>query len=526
MGEGAKAEGWRPRRSAGPLAAGRGYRLTRGVNSALFTLFVVGALVLVNVLAARHPLRADFSPDRRFQLSRQTREVLGRLEGPVDLYAFLVGGGGENEQIRDLLREYRLASRQVRVHIVDPEQQPSLAREMEVRSAGTVVVQMGSSRRAIEPFNLFAPGPTGVQFRGEQAVTRAIMELVGYGQAVIYFLEGHGEGSPEDEFSALRSYLEGEGFTVKTVNLALANRVPEDARVVVLGGPRADLAPKEREMLVAFVEGGGRLAVWIDPLPRRTLPEVEALLSTLGVRAEPGVVVDPGRALFGDALSPVPDMRWHEITRPLIQANSGVVLPGARPVKAASPADGRVPPGEGQAAGGRGPGGMRAVPLLVSTDRAWAELNPVGQQWRRDPEDVPGPLELAVAVERDEVPPQPVASGSAGGPQAGGEVRGTAGEEAEGPDKTAVPVAVVVGNSAFARNASLAFQGNRDLAANMLTWLAGQSQLVTIRPKSAPLARVLLTGREATAIFYGTTVGIPALILVAGVAVWWRRRSL
>ena len=494
--------------------AGTRLRLVRGANAALFTLFVVGIVVLANVVLARHPLRLDLSPDRRFQLAPQSRQALQRLPQPVTLYAFAFEGTEEGERLGDLLREYRLASDRVRIRMVDPEKEPTLAQKYGVQTAGTVVVEMGSQYRKIESFNLFTTSPYGeTEFRGEQAITRALLELSGLGRSVVYFVEGHGEGSPYDDYSQLRTYLEGEGFTVKSLNLALANGVPDDARVVVVAGPRTDLAPREREMLEAFVhQRGGRLALWLDPLPGRSLPELGQLLESLGVELVPGVVVDPGRALFGDALSPVPELRWHDVTGPLIQANEGVVLPGAQALRARQ--------------------GARATAIMVTTDRAWAERDTTGQRWQRGPEDTAGPLDLALAIDREE--PVAPASSQPSGQTAG---QGGAGEapqtqtgpsgSGEAPSETArVPVAVVVGNSTFARNPSFAFQGNRDFAANLITWLAGQTELVTIRPATTPVPTVILTARQAAAVFYGTTLGMPLAVLAAGVLVWWRRRGL
>ncbi|MBE3599220.1 MAG: GldG family protein [Limnochordaceae bacterium] len=490
--------------------------MARGLNAALFTLFVVGAVVLVNVVAARFSLRADLSADKRFQLAPQTKEALARLTNPVDIYAFVVEGSSDADRLTDLLREYRLQSSRVNVHIVDPEKEPSTAQAYGVRATGTVVVKMGNNQRKVEFYNLFTPSPDGgMEFRGEQAITRAILELSGYGGTTVYFLEGHGEGSPLDDFSELRSYLEGEGYTVKTLNLALENKVPDDARVVVIGGPRSDLVAQERQLLEQYLTRGGRLAVWLDPLPPgRSLPEIGKLLATLHVSIVPGVVVDPGRALFGDALSPVPELRWHDITSPLIQADAGVVLPGTVAVK---PAAGQSSPASTAAPAG----GPEVVPLLVTTDRSWAESTPTGQQWRRDPGDVPGPLDVAVAVQREEK----VAPASAKAPSAAATASAAA-PSPEAESTTTQPVAVVVGSSHFARNASFSFQGNRDFAANVVTWLAGQKELVTIRPSTTPIPRVLMTERQAVSIFYGTTLGLPLAVLAAGIAVWWRRRGL
>lgn len=513
--------------SSASTKAGKAFRLARGANAALFTLFAVGMVVLLNVVAARFPLRVDWSVDRRFQLAPQTKEAIARLKEPVDIYAFVLEGAADTERLTDLLREYRLASPKVRMHVVDPEKEPSLAQSYGVRASGTVVVKMGDAQRKIEFYNMFVPSLDGSsEFRGEQAITRALLELDGHGGATVYFVEGHGEGGPFDDYSELRTYLEGEGYSVKTLNLALHQAVPDDARAVILAGPKADLVPKERQMLEAYLDEDGRIALWLDPLPPgQERPELERLLESLDVALVPGIVVDPERALFGDALSPVPEIRWHDITSPLIQANTGVVLPGAVAVRQR----GDEPDASGQAGGSEvavhRPGSARVVPLLVTTGGSWAESDPQAERWSRGPADAAGPLDVAVAVERDAV--TAAATAPASSPEAQPHQAGAQGSlEAAQENPATRPVAVVVGSSAFARNASFAFQGNRDFAANAVTWLTGQGELVTIRPSSAPVPRVLLTGRQAVGIFYGATVGLPVLVLAAGIAVWWRRRAL
>ena len=50
----------------------------------------------------------------------------------------------------------------------------------------------------------------------------------------------------------------------------------EDAALLVLSGPRADLLPRETAALERFVAGGGSLRVMIDPMaaPNKVLREM------------------------------------------------------------------------------------------------------------------------------------------------------------------------------------------------------------------------------------------------------------
>jgi ABC-type uncharacterized transport system involved in gliding motility auxiliary subunit len=450
---------------------------------------IVGLVVLGNVLGARHHWRLDLTANKQYSLSVQSKEVLARLEQPVRLFAFLEKGSEEAEKLEDLLHEYDYASPKVSLQVVDPVAEPALTQHYGVQYYNTVVVEVGNQSRKVEPFNIFGMGAGmyETEFKGEQAVTRAIVDLVHQTAAVVYFLEGHGEGSLDQDFSDFRDFLEGDGYKVKTLNLATAGTVPQDASVVVLGGPRQDLTAPEAEALKKYISGGGRLLALIDPLPR-ALPQLEGLLGGLGVGLHADVVVDPQRAFFLDALSPVPVLEYHPITEKMLEQKVNLVLPRARSLAAA------VPEGEKE---------LRVKPLLRSSDSAWGETDLTAEKAGRDERDLAGPLNYALAVTR-----------AADEPASG-----------EGAETQERPVALVVGNSGLARNQALGFQGNADFLVNSVNWLLGEEQMLTIRPKAEEIRMVQMDAAQAAAVFYGTTFAMPAALLAVGLAVWLRRRG-
>ena len=82
----------------------------------------------------------------------------------------------------------------------------------------------------------------------------------------------------------------------------------------------------------------------------------------------------------------------------------------------------------------------------------------------------------------------------------------------------------VFGSVEFAQNREM--EGtyyNRDLLMNTVGWLVGQSDLVSIRPRGVRASRVQFTADQGTVIFYLSVLLIPELLLIAGIAVWWRR---
>jgi ABC-type uncharacterized transport system involved in gliding motility auxiliary subunit len=120
---------------------------------------------------------------------------------------------------------------------------------------------------------------------------------------------------------------------------------------------------------------------------------------------------------------------------------------------------------------------------------------------------VQGPISIAVAVSAPVGGPTP--------PPTPGET-----PDANKPESRLV----VIGDSDFATNAILGFNGNRDLFLNVVNWLAQQENLISVRPRDPQDRRITLTAGQDRFIFWLTVLIIPGAILLAGVQTWWRRR--
>ena len=58
----------------------------------------------------------------------------------------------------------------------------------------------------------------------------------------------------------------------------------------------------------------------------------------------------------------------------------------------------------------------------------------------------------------------------------------------------------------------------------MVNWLSSDEDLISIRPRENKDRRLNMTQKQVSMVFYGSVIGIPLLILLAGIGVWWRRR--
>jgi ABC-type uncharacterized transport system involved in gliding motility auxiliary subunit len=89
---------------------------------------------------------------------------------------------------------------------------------------------------------------------------------------------------------------------------------------------------------------------------------------------------------------------------------------------------------------------------------------------------------------------------------------------------------VVVGNANFLSNTFIGNGGNLDLGVNIVNWLAGDDRLITIQPRLLKDVNVIIPSDPwnrfvAIAVFFGFRLVLPILLLVAGIAIWWRRRK-
>ena len=128
-----------------------------------------------------------------------------------------------------------------------------------------------------------------------------------------------------------------------------------------------------------------------------------------------------------------------------------------------------------------------------------------------DQGDKPGPVSIGAAVS---APATDVPAPANDAKKAGG---------AEPPKPESRVVAI--GDSDFVANYAIGIQGNRDLFMNSVSWLAQQENLIAIRPKDADDRRVTLTAQQQSMIFWLSLIGIPAIVLGAGMWTWSRRRQ-
>jgi len=473
--------------------------LRSGSNSIVFSLAVVGAVALVNVIATRHSFRSDLTANKFFSLSDQTTKMLKGLNRKVKITVFEKQGSPEAGQIEALLKDYRHVTTQLEIEFVDTDQKPAKALLYKITSVPTAVFESGSKRKDVLPQELFGYQFNGQQpqreFKGESVMTASILSVASDTQQTVCFLEGHGERSVNDTtengVAELKAGLERDNYIVKTVNLVQGGKITPDTSVLIIAGPRTTLPEQERAAIAAYLAAGGKLLALLDITSAAGL---DRLLAPYGVECPPGMAVDPRRNYeYGGPMIPVPEFRSHKITDDLMHQGINVMLPGTRALKAGTFSGGTV------------------SPLLETTPESWLESDwKSGKPHYDKGVDKSGPLTLGLAVSVNTPPPAPSATMAEPATPAGPQ-----------------PKLVVYGDVEWVTNKfRQVWEPNLDLIGNSVSWLTGATENISIRPKQNDERHVFLDNVKTSLLWWITIVFTPLGILGAGVWRWWRRRSL
>src|SRR5688572_26420820 len=152
-----------------------------GGLAASSVLIVLGILIAVNYIGQRQNKRWDFTAAQQYSLADQSRQVLAKLDAPLNVLVFAKDEA--LQPFRDRLNEYSYSSDQVKVEYIDPDRQPTIAQQNGVQQYGTIVVNYkGRTERTTQ--------------NTEQDITNTIIKAVSGEQKKIYFTQGHGEKDP------------------------------------------------------------------------------------------------------------------------------------------------------------------------------------------------------------------------------------------------------------------------------------------------------------------------------------------
>jgi len=473
--------------NAGEARSAMGTRTARyGAGAAVMALLALGIVVAANAISVRHHVRWDFTENKRNSVSPQTIQVLRTLKAPVNAIAFYRSDTPGKKTAEDLLTQYATYSGgKFTWRLEDTDRAPALARQYAVESYGTLVLEGGPAGQV---------RTEKVQDAEEERLTNALVKITRAGKRVVYVLKGHGEreiGSTDRAgFSQAKEQMDKANYEVKELFLARDPKIPDDAAIVMVPSPKTDLFPQELAALDGYIAKAGKVFFMAAPFQAGTTVKY---LTKYGIVVEEDVVIElnPIGQLFG--VGPLVPVVGQYEPHPITKDMGGVMtlFPLTRSVAPAKAL----------------PKGVQASSLALTSRQSWGETDKNVFQTGKatpDPTEKTGPLSVAVVATVD-AQPDPKAEGDAA-------------------KKTPKARLVVVGTADFASNQFLGAQGNRDFFLNIVSWLAEEEDLISIRAKDPKQNPVVLTSGQSNLVLGLPLLVLPGAVLLCGIAVIMQRR--
>ncbi|MGB0911114.1 MAG: GldG family protein [Nitrospirales bacterium] len=445
-------------------------RATRlGLNSIIAVILVGAIVVIMNFLAARHAPEWDFSETQHFTLSRQTYQILRKLEQPIAIKVFAHERSPKYASFHDLLTTYSKETKKITVEYIDPERQPELAKKYAITQIDTAVVESPSQKIYLKEAS-------------ENEVTNALLRVTQSTKKGLVFLTGHGEKGLSDQqssgLSRAKDALNKQGYDIDTIPKMSEDRETDPA-VIILASPQESLTEKEVTHLQHYLASGGHLLLLVDP---QNKDSVQSLTHQWGVTLGKGIVVDEQHRLGRGSPTAlqIRTFTGHDITD---EFTVPILLPVSRHI------DFDIEKGKD----------WDFVSLAQTSEKSWAEVNLTNTEPELNPEeDLEGPLTIAAAL---------TAKTSSQGAQGFGKV-------------------VIIGNSAFATNGYITYPGNTDFFLKTVAWLADEGHLVSIAPKEPAFRPFVPNPSQEQALLFFQVLFLPLFTLFLGFSIWKKRRRL
>jgi hypothetical protein len=483
-------------------------RIRIGFNVLVQIVLILFVVAMVNSFAFKHYARWDFSRDQKYALSDKTKRFLDSLKSKMRITVFFAPNTPITGDVQNLLTEYQYAGKgKVDVEHIDPERNLSRAKELfdkykVVTDESLLVLDYEGRNKTVKASEMadfdqsgmaFGEGPRVTAFKGEQAITSAMMDLVEGKKKTLGYVTGHKEPSLSETSSpitVLKTFIENENIKFQELNLLDLDAIPADVKAVTIVGPQYDFSDREMKLLRDFWDKQGRILLLLDPTAKT--PKLRGFVNELGIKMNDDRLVvflrtgiqelaltrDVQAHFLGD--SPI-TKRLADV-RALFLGGTSSLTPEQDRVRAAN---------------------IRVEPLIQAEKGYFAETDYNTDDQAKLQADAKqssnAPLTIGAAVEKGGSADQRVQVNSSR--------------------------LVVVSNATFVQdNAITQDQQGLDFISGSVNWLLSREQLIGIAPKVPKPLTFSLDEEALRRLRWILLVFIPLVPALIGTMVWWQRR--
>ncbi len=481
-------------------------RVQIGLNVLAQIILLLFLAAMVNSIAFKHYQRWDFSRDQKYTLSDKTKRFLRTVKGKMRVIVFFSPNTPITADLQNLLTEYQYAGKgTIDIERIDPERNLSRAKEMfdkykVVSDESLLVIDYEGRNKTVKASEMaeidqsgiaFGEGPRVTAFKGEQAITSAMMDVVQGKKNTLGYVLGHKEPplSGNTNISVLKAFIENENIKFQELNLFDVGAIPAELKTILIIGPQYDLSDREMKLLRDFWDKQGRILLLLDPAAKT--PRLDAFLNELGVKVNDDRLMVFLRTGIQE-LALTRDVQAHFLGGNPVTKR----LADVRALFFGGTSSLTLEPDRVRAAN------VRLDPLIQAEKGYFAETdyNSDNQpKFQADAKAAGAPPTIGAAVER-----------------------GASADERVQMNSSRL---VVVSNATFVQdNAVTQDQQALDFISGSVNWLLSREQLIGIAPKISKPLTFTLNEDALRNLRWIVLVGMPLIFALLGAAVWWQRR--
>lgn len=288
-----------------------------GSYSIGITVLVIAIVVVLNLIIGQVPetiRNIDVSSTKIYDISDTTTDLLDNLDKDVDMKVLAVKDETD-ERIVTFINKYDGLSKRISVEWIDPVLHPSALTEYDT-SENTIVVSCEDTGKTttvsfsdilvMDEYSYYYYGSASyTEFDGEGQLTSAVNYVTNETEKLIYETSGHGESSLSGTISDLMSK---NSYQLSEINLLMTTEIPEDCDLLLMYSPVTDLSEDEAQMMSDYLAAGGKVLVMLGDTEASELPNLTGVLEEYGMSVVDGYIADPSRCYQGNPYYIFPEL--------------------------------------------------------------------------------------------------------------------------------------------------------------------------------------------------------------------------
>lgn len=348
-------------------------KLKYGSIATAITVFVVAIVVFINlianVLTEKKGLKLDLTAEGMYEISQDTIDYISKIEDDVEIAVMSEKSDLENSStgkiVTESLAKYEQESNHIEVNYYDIEKNPDVVNKYsqyyngEIKE-GSIIIACGDRVKATNIDNLFTidtssyytTGTYSIKgYKGESEITAAVMNVTNANPINVAVVAGYNgyticHSDLSNALNSVVSLLDKNGYNYSVVDLLTSDLSPEEFDMIILPAPYNDLTEDSIKKLEDFLYNNGNLdrnMIYLADISQKKTPNLDEFLEVWGIEVGGNQVIESNNSkmqqvniarnssgLIKTAESPVASIADEQYSEDLSNTQLPIVIPASR----------------------------------------------------------------------------------------------------------------------------------------------------------------------------------------------------